>query len=146
MNLTLNITLASTQELNLVALALRSVPQEEALAQGEALSEISNTVAPVQYTPAPVVDPVAVQEFTQEAFPIQQPAPSAPFPAQVPTVSAPQYTLELLQAACAELLSAGKGAALQALLVKFQVTRLPDIKPDMYGVFATEIRALGARI
>lgn len=82
----------------------------------------------------------------------QTAAPAAPAqapqaqPAPVPTAAAPAYKLEDLQAAVGPLLMQGKGPQLQGLLKKYGVQRLPDLPDDKRGLFAADIRGLGAQI
>jgi hypothetical protein len=97
------------------------------------------TMAPV--TPAVPAVPVAVTAPT--AIPTFAPAAS-PLPA-VP-VAAPSYTLEQLAHAGGALLQAGKAAEATALLAKYGVRFVNELKPEQYGAFATELRALGAQI
>lgn len=78
-----------------------------------------------------------------------QPAPAAkPVPPQstVPTAAPTAYTIEQLQAAVGPLLTQGKGPQLQGLLAKYGVQRLPDMPADKMGLFAADLRGLGAQI
>ena len=67
------------------------------------------------------------------------PAPAVP-------VTAPTYTLDQISRAGAALVDAGKMDALLGLLAKFGVAAVTQLQPDQFGVFATELRALGAQI
>ena len=80
---------------------------------------------------APVAVPVAA--------PVRDAAPA-------PVAPAPQYTPEMIQLATAPLIDAGKGEQLKGLLSKYGVMRVSDIPRDALGAFATDLRALGARI
>lgn len=75
--------------------------------------------------------------------------PSAADPVQnlpaVPT-SVPQYTFDMIQTACAECMDKGQAQQLQGLLQKFGIRRIPELRSEQYGAFATELRGLGARI
>ena len=95
-------------------------------------------VAPVQPTPIPVA-PVAPVQPTP--IPV---APAAPTTA-VPT-AAPQYTLEMIAKAGTALIDAGKMGELTALLAKYGVEALTSLNPAQYGVFAADLRAMGASI
>lgn len=99
--------------------------------------------APVNPTPAaPVVAPVA----PTAPVPTEQPtAPVAQAPAAVP-VTAPTYTLDQIARAGASLVDAGKMEQLLALLARYGVAAVTQLQPDQFGVFATELRALGAQI
>lgn len=63
----------------------------------------------------------------------------------VPT-SVPQYTFDMIQTACAECMDKGQAGQLQGLLQKFGIRRIPELRSEQYGAFATELRGLGARI
>lgn len=96
--------------------------------------------APVATTPTaptvPTMDQAAIQQ------PIANPIPAA---SVVPT-SAPTYTLEQLAHAGAALAQNGKMEQALALLAKYGIQMVNQLKPEQYGAFATELRALGARI
>lgn len=104
--------------------------------------------APVNPTPAPAVPVAAPTAPTApaptNAAPVAPVAPVAPAPA-VP-VTAPTYTLDQISRAGAALVDAGKMDALLGLLAKFGVAAVTQLQPDQFGVFATELRALGAQI
>ncbi len=94
---------------------------------------VNPTPAPTAPAPAPVAGPSA-------------PAPgNAPAPA-VPVTTAPSYTLDQIAKAGAYLVDAGKMEALLALLTKYGVAAVTQLQPEQFGVFATELRALGAQI
>jgi hypothetical protein len=92
------------------------------------------TVVPTQPAPAPV-----------PAAPAQTVAPTNPAPA-VPVTTAPTYTLDQIAKAGASLVDAGKMEQLLALLAKYGVQAVTQLQPDQYGVFATELRTLGAQL
>ena len=46
----------------------------------------------------------------------------------------------------ASLVDAGKMEQLLALLAKYGVQAVTQLQPDQYGVFATELRTLGAQL
>ena len=68
-----------------------------------------------------------------------------PAPA-VPVATAPTYTLDQIAKAGASLVDAGKMEQLLALLAKYGVQAVTQLQPDQYGVFATELRTLGAQL
>lgn len=88
--------------------------------------------------PAPVATPPA-------AVPV---APAPPAPAPVPTVptTAQTYTQDQLALAASGLMDAGKLAELQQLLASFNVASLVQLPKEQYGVFATKLREMGAKI
>lgn len=101
--------------------------------------------APVNPTPSPVA-PVAAPVAPTAPVPTEQPAaPVAQAPAAVP-VTAPTYTLDQIARAGASLVDAGKMEQLLALLARYGVAAVTQLQPDQFGVFATELRALGAQI
>lgn len=98
------------------------------------------TPAPVNPTPAPTPAPVAGPTA---------PAPGStptPAPAMPVTTTPPTYTLDQISKAGAALVDAGKMEPLLALLAKYGVQAITQLQPAQYGVFATELRALGAQI
>lgn len=97
------------------------------------------TVVPTQPTPAPVATP------TPAPAPAQTVAPTNPAPT-VPVTTAPTYTLDQIAKAGASLVDAGKMEQLLALLAKYGVQAVTQLQPDQYGVFATELRTLGAQL
>lgn len=100
------------------------------------------TVVPTQPTPAPVVTPTPAPA---PAAPAQTVAPTNPAPT-VPVTTAPTYTLDQIAKAGASLVDAGKMEQLLALLAKYGVQAVTQLQPDQYGVFATELRTLGAQL
>lgn len=65
--------------------------------------------------------------------------------AAVPIATVKEYKLEELQVAMQPFINT-KLAELQALLAKYKVVSLVDLPKDQYGVFAADLRALGAQI
>lgn len=100
------------------------------------------TVVPTQLTPAPVATPTPAPA---PATPAQTVAPTNPAPT-VPVTTAPTYTLDQIAKAGASLVDAGKMEQLLALLAKYGVQAVTQLQPDQYGVFATELRTLGAQL
>lgn len=99
-------------------------------------SEVNPTPgAPLAYTPAAAVTAPA-------------PVPTAPSPTAVPTTTAPQITGDMVASAGAEFIRDHREmlGPLNALLQKYGVTGATELRPDQIGPFATEMRALGAKI
>ena len=94
------------------------------------------TAAPVA-APSPAPAPTAGQT---SAAPGNTPAPA------VPVTGAPAYTLDQISRAGASLVDAGKMQQLLELLGRYGVQAVTQLKPEQYGAFATELRALGAQI
>ena len=101
--------------------------------------------------PAPATGPAPAPVTPAPATPVTPPAP-APAPAPqtaapvMPVAGAPTYTLDQISKAGAALVDAGKMEPLLALLTKYGVQAITQLQPAQYGVFATELRALGAQI
>lgn len=92
--------------------------------------------------PATPQQPMQVQPM--QPMPVA-PTP-APQPAAVPVAGAPTYTMEQIMQAGATLMDAGRMDDLTALLGKFNVQAVMDLNENQLGQFATELRALGAKI
>jgi hypothetical protein len=86
--------------------------------------------------------PQTPQVQQQASAPIQTPAAQA---ATVPT-SAQTYTMEQLAVAATQLVDAGRRTELLELLSSFGVQALTALPKEQYGAFATQLRALGAKI
>ena len=99
------------------------------------------TAAPVA-APSPSPTPVtnAPTAGPTSAAPGNTPAPT------VPVTGAPAYTLDQISRAGASLVDAGKMQQLLELLGRYGVQAVTQLKPEQYGAFATELRALGAQI
>lgn len=89
--------------------------------------------SPTPVTNAPTAGPTS-------AAPGNTPAPA------VPVTGAPAYTLDQISRAGASLVDAGKMQQLLELLGRYGVQAVTQLKPEQYGAFATELRALGAQI
>lgn len=100
--------------------------------------------APAPVTPAPPVDQTVASGNTTPAMP-QTPGPAAPA-LTMPVATAPAYTLDQISKAGAALVDAGKMEPLLGLLAKYGVQAITQLQPSQYGIFATELRALGAQI
>jgi len=117
-----------------------------------AIEKLAAAIAPAVLTPdepRPTVNPAPAPAVSAPApaSPPSTPAPvvSAPAPA-VPVATAPTYTLDQISRAGAALVDAGKMEPLLGLLTKYGVQAITQLQPAQYGVFATELRALGAQI
>lgn len=111
--------------------------------------------APAPAAPAapPVVPiPTAAPTGAPGTVPAQapaNPAPAAPAAAPAPAVpvtTAPTYDLNAIAQAGSALVTAGKMEPLLALLNRYGVAAITQLKPEQYGGFVTELRALGAQI
>lgn len=102
------------------------------------------TPASALVTPTPPVDQTEAPGNTTPAMP-QTPGPAAPA-LTMPVATAPAYTLDQISKAGAALVDAGKMEPLLGLLAKYGVQAITQLQPSQYGIFATELRALGAQI
>ena len=102
----------------------------------------------VPTAPAPAPAPVNPTTAATLVTPTHGAAQTAPTPAAVPTSPAPQITGDMVAKAGADLLAQNPAAMpqLMGLLQKYGVGCAQELKPDQIGPFATEMRALGARI
>lgn len=96
-------------------------------------------------TPAPMTPPPAPAVPATPPTPVPAPVLQSAAPA-VPVAGAPTYTLDQISKAGATLVDAGKMEPLLGLLTKYGVPAITQLQPAQYGVFATELRALGAQI
>ena len=108
------------------------------------------TPAPVNPTPAPAqrvpTTTIAAPTSVPTPTPVQMSvAQTAPAPA-VPVASAPTYTLDQIATAGAALVNAGKMEQLLALLSKYGIQAITQLKAEQFGAFVTELRGLGAQI
>ena len=97
-------------------------------------------IPPAAPTGAPGTAPVPAPANTAPAAPAAAPAPA------VPVTAAPTYDLNAIAQAGSALVTAGKMEPLLALLNRYGVAAITQLKPEQYGSFVTELRALGAQI
>lgn len=106
------------------------------------------SVSPAQAAPAwPTAAPATPVQTTASVTPAPSPAP-APVPTAVPTAPAPQITPDMVAKAGAELIRDHRDmmGPLNALLQKYGVPDALHLSAEQIGPFATEMRALGAKI
>lgn len=113
------------------------VPQH----QHEQVPVTTPPVAPPAAASAPAV-PVAPPA---QAVPVAPPAAPTQAPAAVPT-AVQTYTLDQLAVAATQLVDAGRREELVQLLASFGVPALTALPKELYGEFATRLRAMGAKI
>lgn len=106
----------------------------------------------------PVAAAPVIPAAPAAATPPAPPAPPAPVPVSAPVAppvppaapvsGAPVYTVDQLQIGAGQVMQRNPGASaqLQQLLVKYGVERLPELTPDQMGLFAADLRGLGAQI
>jgi hypothetical protein len=113
-----------------------------------AVSNFSNAItcakvaAAVNSSNEQIIPEPAYMVQTQQAVNIQTP------PAQTPTApaSAQTYTMEQLAVAATQIVDAGRRTELVSLLNSFGVQALTALPKEHYGAFATQLRALGAKL
>ena len=136
-----NVALIPQIELpNIPALATASAP-------------VQNYAQPQQLMQPPITPPVQIipQQFVQPPvipaqIPVQlQPQQPPVTPPVVPTAPS-TYTMEQLAVAATQLMDAGRKNDLLNLLAQFNVQALTVLPKEQYGAFATQLRAMGARI
>lgn len=101
-------------------------------------------------TPVPESTVEAPKNWTTQDTQPEEPEKEEAIPAEDPMAAVPiaavkEYKLEELQVAMQPFINT-KLAELQALLAKYKVASLVDLPKDQYGVFAADLRALGAQI
>jgi hypothetical protein len=147
-NITLTIT-AAPELLAVVSNFANSITCAKVVAVPQATPNTNPTYN--QGNTAPV-NPVNSQVISVpvNAVQAQQQAPSQAPEVQtsgVPTsTSALTYTMEQLAVAATQLVDAGRRAELVNLLNTFGVQALTLLPKELYGAFATQLRALGAKI
>ena len=122
-----------------------SVPQDIPAPVAPVAAPVTPAPVPPVTTPPASVVPTQPTPAPAPATPAQTAAPTNPAPA-VPVTTAPTYTLDQIAKAGASLVDAGKMEQLLALLAKYGVQAVTQLQPDQYGVFATELRTLGAQL
>lgn len=104
----------------------------------------ATTAPPVSPVPPTVANPAPVAPAPVQQAPVTQQPYVAPA-TQVPT-AAPTFTLEAIATAGTALVDAGKMDLLMGVLAKYGIDSITKLDPSQYGIFATELRALGAQI
>lgn len=124
---------------------------------GTQTAPLSTVVAPVQISqqsrPVHPAVPVQQTQVQTPTIPIQQPV-AAPVPVQQPVQVAPAsipttqqtYTMDQLALGATQLMDAGHLGELQQLLAGFGVQALTMLPKEQYGIFATKLREMGAKL
>lgn len=124
---------------NGVSVPTGSAPVAVGATQPDAKADIPQT---------PVNPTQAVQQNTEAVTPATAVTPSAPTAPAPSETAAVNYTIEQLSVAGAALCEQGKMAQLIALLGKYGVQAVTQLKPtpDVLNAFAAELKALGANL
>lgn len=131
----------------------------------EVKQQVQNNQQPMQPNCAPGTQQPANQQqgyaqqsqVQQPAVPIAQPSQAPmqtgapiemPIQASAGTVptTAQTYTMDQLAVAATQLVDAGRRQELVSLLAAFGVQALTALPKEQYGAFATQLRAMGAKI
>ena len=126
-------------------LVLAATALAKCLCPNNAVDAPASTVAQT----APVAQPVAPVMPVAPTAPTAPPAPaSAPAAPPVPLAPAPQYSLDQIARAGADLVTRepAKAAAAQQLLASFGVQTVSELPKERFGEFVTALRGLGASI
>lgn len=140
--LTIKVELSATPELMAAISKMIGVLTQQT-AQPAVMAPAQQTMqqaapAPTQQTPQLTAPQNVVQMPMQQTVPVQSLAPIA-------TPVTPQYTLDQLGKAGAELMKTRQQDVLN-LLAQFGVQALTQLPREQYGAFATALRGLGANI
>lgn len=124
---------------NGVSVSTGSAPVAVETTQPDAKADIPQT---------PVNPTQPVQQNTEAVTPTTAVTPSAPTAPAPSETTAVNYTIEQLSVAGAALCEQGKMAQLIALLGKYGVQAVTQLKPtpDVLNAFAAELKALGANL
>lgn len=144
--LTIKVELSATPELMTAISKLLGIPAPQTVQQATTPQQTMITTQQPQQT-------VPVQQTAPNVVPMHQPQQAAPMQQTVPVQSvaptatpvAPQYTLDQLGKAGAELMKTRQQDVLN-LLAQFGVQALTQLPREHYGAFATALRGLGANI
>jgi hypothetical protein len=114
--------------------------------QQPAQNQVQVNFEPVyNQTAAASVNPISNQQNTVHV-PQQATFQTPPTQPLSITTSTPTYTMEQLAVAATHLVDAGRRSELVSLLQTFGVQALIALPKEQYGAFATQLRALGAKI
>ena len=105
---------------------------------------------PMQSNPAPAPTPAPAPAQTYNPSPAAPAQMTDPILAGAPAPAVPvtpqSYTLDQLAQAATQLMDAGRRNELISLLSSYSVQALTALPKEQYGAFATQLRAMGARI
>lgn len=155
MNITMTVTAGTADELFSSIKGMSALIREDCPAVVP-IEPATPALAPSVPQQAPIVPPQApyippVSQPQAPIPPVGQPSPVAPpptAPIAPPTAPAPSYTLDQLNRAGADLITAHPETMpqLNALMGELGVQTLAQLKPEMYGTVALRLRGLGAAI
>ena len=114
-------------------------PQQIPVPENGVIANPSTAGASSVTAPTPAAIPTAPVAAAAPSPVAEAQAPAAPAP------SAPVYTMDDLGRAGASLIDAGKMPQLIALLGKFGVQAVTQLKAEQFAAFADELKAMGAK-
>lgn len=107
--------------------------------------QVTPPAAPKAPEPEQTATPAPTQVQTPNSPPAPPSNPEIPVTPVIPTAPPTTFSIEAIQAAIAPLMPA-KQKDLKGLLEKFNVPGLTQLTAEQRGLFAQEIRAMGAKI
>lgn len=134
----LNLTLTITAAPELLA-AMTDFTSAITAAKVVAIPEYNSDF--INHKPLKEQNPSIQQAIQAEAAAVVTPVPTSTVPTSTQT-----YTMEQLAVAATQLVDAGRRSELVNLLQTFGVQALTALPKEQYGAFATQLRALGAKI
>lgn len=106
----------------------------------------TQTAAPTpEQSPTPITAPMPITPVAQTPMNTPEQTPAQDPVSTVPT-TAQTFTIEQLAVAATQLVDAGRRQELVNLLSSFGVQALTALPKAQYGAFATQLRAMGAKI
>lgn len=165
--ITFSLEVASDQLAAVVAAITNAVSPKTAAVPTQPKATIPAVPAPMPVQPKAVpVNPTMHTQMPQQGvttptngtavagFATAQPAPTVypviptanPAPVVAPTAPTREYTLDDLAVAAQGLMDAGKIQELTNLLGQFNIQSMQQLPKESYGMFATALRGMGAKI
>jgi len=111
-----------------------------------ALKALGEALAGAGLAPA-LQTATAPQQLAEAPSPVELPAAplATPVPAAVP-ITTQAYTTDQLAVAATTIIDGGRRQEVVALLAQFGAKSLMALPKEQYGAFATQLRALGAKL
>lgn len=131
------------------ALAKCLHPNNAVDAPASTVAQMVSVEQPSPITPdAPTTPGAPAVPVAPVAPPVPPASASAPVAPPVPLAPAPQYSLDQIARAGADLVTRepAKAAAAQQLLASFGVQTVSELPQERFGEFVTALRGLGASI
>lgn len=151
----LNFTLTITAAPELLA-AMSNFTKAITSAKVVTVPQIDGDFTPAKAVPEQIAESINYHQPPSQpiTYPVQNPSVQQMNLAQLPVLNQPPavptsnqgYTMEQLAVAATQLVDGGRRAELVNLLSSFGVQALTALPKEQYGVFATQLRALGAKL